>query len=474
MHSRDHVAALLRENRVNVARAKLTTKKLAQRIDLEYFKRPHPFRRLRFILSVAAPVAALLWLGWYALLRDNHVYSGGRVSTAHAVLSTHCDACHVKEAGRSSAKATNNGCESCHDGPIHHANQAFTPNCSSCHQEHQGRLQLAATRDVSCIQCHANLHATGGATPFSERITSFDGDHPEFATALSPNSDPSTIKFNHAVHLKHNLRAPNGLVDLDCQDCHQSAASDAKWKYGAIAVNDTAGGSFASLQHAEIVQKSLPPSMDYKRAYMSPIAYAQHCAACHGLQFDPRFRESAPHDTPEVVHAFLVQKFQQYIPSHPAELRVAAPVPERDLPQKPLPVAFVLLTQQQWVTRRVSESEELLWRKTCAECHALRFAKIFQFPAVEASNITPRWFKHAEFNHDTHKLLICTDCHSRAKTSQETSDVLLPGIQNCQKCHRGGSTSAQSRCSECHAYHDWAKAKEVKGSFTLSRLGRGD
>ena len=50
-----------------MARAKLTTKNLAQRIDLEYFKHPHPFRRLRFILSVALPLIALLWLGWYAL-----------------------------------------------------------------------------------------------------------------------------------------------------------------------------------------------------------------------------------------------------------------------------------------------------------------------------------------------------------------------------------------------------------------------
>src|SRR6202021_3778477 len=76
----------IKDKRVNVARAKLTTKKLAQRSDLEYFKRPHPFRRLRFILSVAAPLAALLWLGWYALLRDNQGYSGGPGSPPHPPL----------------------------------------------------------------------------------------------------------------------------------------------------------------------------------------------------------------------------------------------------------------------------------------------------------------------------------------------------------------------------------------------------
>ncbi len=70
-----------------MARAKLTTKNLAQRIDLEYFKHPHPFRRLRFILSVALPVIALLWLGWHALARNDRIYSGGRMSASHAVLT---------------------------------------------------------------------------------------------------------------------------------------------------------------------------------------------------------------------------------------------------------------------------------------------------------------------------------------------------------------------------------------------------
>jgi hypothetical protein len=456
-----------------MARAKLTTKKLAQRIDLSYFKRPHPFRRLRFILSIAAPLVAILWLGWYAFARDNHVYSGGRVSTAHAILSAECNACHVKEAGSFSAKASNQGCESCHDGPIHHANQLFTPNCASCHEEHRGHLRLAATSNTSCTQCHANLHTAGGTTPFAHTVTRFDGDHPEFAAVRFANSDPGTIKFDHAVHLKHNLRGPNGLADLDCQDCHRPAASDSKWKYGTK--GDAGSDGLVDSQHpAAIAQKSLPPSLDYKRAYMSPIAYAKHCVACHGLQFDPRFQESAPHDTPKIIHAFLVQKFQRYIPSHVSELRVAAPVPERDLPQKPLPAAFRILSQQQWVDLRVAESEELLWRKTCAQCHALSFTRQSPLPVVANSNIKQRWFQHAVFDHDTHKLLKCVECHSHAPNSQDTSEVLIPGIQTCQKCHRSGVNSAESRCFECHTYHDWNKEKNVRGTFTLSRLGRGN
>jgi hypothetical protein len=438
-----------------VARAKLTTKKLAQRIDLEYFKHPHPFRRLRFILSVALPLIALLWVGWYALARNDRIYSGGKMSASHAVLSARCSACHVAQVGAFSAKASDQGCNSCHDAPLHHANQLFTPACAACHAEHRGHPRLAATADVSCTQCHANLHTSGAATHFTPDITRFVDGHPEFA-ALRPGSvDPGTIKLNHTIHLKHNLRGPNSAVQLDCDDCHRTAKPESRWRFGS------------SDAHEQPVKlQAIPPSIDPSRAYMSPVTYAQHCAACHGLQFDPRFQEGVPHDMPEVIHAFLLQKFQQYIPSHPAELRVTGP--NRNLPHEPIAPAVRVLTDQQWVALRVAESEELLYRKTCAQCHALKFAANASLPTVAKSNITQRWFQHAVFNHDTHKLLKCAECHSGALTSQETADVLLPGIQTCEKCHRGGREAAESRCFECHTYHDWKQEKGVKGTFTLS------
>ena len=354
-----------------------------------------------------------------------------------------------------SAKASDQGCDSCHDAPLHHANQIFTPTCAACHAEHRGHPRLAVTADVSCTQCHANLHTNGTATHFTADITRFVGGHPEFA-ALHPGSvDPGTIKLNHEIHLKHNLRGPNGPVQLDCSDCHRTAKPESRWRFGS---NTT--------QVEPLVQVAIPPSMDPSRAYMSPVTYAQHCAACHGLQFDARFPEGVPHDTPEVIHAFLVQKFQRYIPHHPAELRVTAL--NRNLPQQPIPPAVRALTEQQWVTLRVAESEELLWRKSCAQCHAVKFAASTPLPTVAKSNITQRWFQHAVFNHDTHKLLQCVECHPGALTSQETADVLLPGIATCEKCHRGGRQAAESRCFECHTYHDWKQEKSVKGMFTLS------
>ena len=54
-----------------------TTKKLAQRIDMNYFLGPHPLRRWRFWLSVALPALAVLWLLWHLAGHDARVYSSG-------------------------------------------------------------------------------------------------------------------------------------------------------------------------------------------------------------------------------------------------------------------------------------------------------------------------------------------------------------------------------------------------------------
>ena len=127
----------------NVARTR-TTKKLAQRIDLNYFKRPTPLKRAKLWLSLLVPILAIVWISWYAFHKDARVYSSGRMSASHAILETQCAACHVQKASVFSAKVQNQACLSCHDGPIHHASQVSTPDCATCHTEHRGRINVAA------------------------------------------------------------------------------------------------------------------------------------------------------------------------------------------------------------------------------------------------------------------------------------------------------------------------------------------
>ncbi len=229
---------------------------------------------------------------------------------------------------------------------------------------------------------------------------------------------------------------------------------------------------------------------------MAPVKFANACAACHLLTFDKRFDYGAPHDKPKVIHAFLVRTFGEYIAVHPAEVRVQRD-PSRDLTGRPLPPSVRILTSAQWVTERIVEAEDLLWRKTCKQCHTLTpFAKTShrkielsvtqesdtgklsdisaELPNIATAHSTLRWMPHAKFDHSKHEGFTCVSCHAKALTSTESSDVLLPGIETCKSCHAPGPEHAESRCFECHTYHDWSKRKEVTPKFTMPALRTGN
>lgn len=452
-----------------------TTKKLAQRIDLNYFKRPTPLKRAKFWLSLLLLLLALFWITEKSLSRDSRVYSSGRLSRAHTVLEKECSACHVIQAGAFSAKAADSACLACHDGPTHHPSQTPAPNCATCHLEHRDGVNLSAVSDQACAGCHADLKSSHPNTLYVEKIKSFEKGHPEFAALRTGAAgDPATIKLNHAIHMKPIRRGPNGtLVNLECGNCHRPAAaapdltySDAKYYAATVSYRDSDELLTVSTETLK------PPKPITGRELMAPVKFSNACAACHLLTFDKRFDESVPHDKPEVVHAFLLMKFQQYIAAHPGEVRVQRD-PGRDLSGKPLPTQVRILTPTQWVAERTADAEELLWRKTCKQCHVLTTSQNSGQPAVAAANVRVEWMPHAKFDHDAHRGFTCVSCHSKALTSTESSDILLPGIATCKTCHAPGPAHADSRCSECHTYHDWSKRKEVTPKFTLPALRTG-
>ncbi len=485
-----------------------TTKKLAQRIDLNYFKRPTPLKRAKLWLSIALPLIALIWIAAHFAMRDSRVYSSGRLANPHAVFETQCAACHVREAGAYSAKAENSACLACHDGPIHHTDQTRTPDCAECHVEHRGKINLSAASNQSCADCHADLTGHGGAAHYASGIRSFEDGHPEFAALKTGAHDPGTIKLNHMLHMKPIRSAPNGPnVQLTCGDCHRStaAAGSSPWpyadaKYASASVSYTDKDNFVAETSAGLMRHNPPTG----RELMAPVKFATACARCHLLTFDKRFDEGAPHDKPEVVHAFLLKNFSAYIAAHPSELREMED-PARDLTGKPLPPRMRTVTAAQWIQEKVTVAEELLSHKTCAQCHQMMQTKLpdtsiarwsptnpSQFtggtgamanvtaPAssgliapVAPASTTQRWLPHSRFDHAAHTGFTCESCHPKALTSTESADVLVPGIANCKTCHAPGPNHVESRCFECHTYHDWAKRKEVKPTFTLPGLHTG-
>jgi hypothetical protein len=436
-----------------------TTKILARRIDLQYFARPHPFRRWRLWMSVAVPVLALGWLLAQRAQGGQKAYSSGPLSHSHAMFSRQCNLCHIRRSGVFFEHVTDQACLACHDAPAHHASQTFTPQCSLCHAEHKGSARLAATSDASCVQCHGRLQTRNGQPRYAASIYSFSDGHPEFAPLRSGTPDPGRIKLNHFVHLQPNLIGPgNRRVQMTCQDCHRpETLAGEPWPYAAPGLRET------SLTTA---YDALPAP-----APMVPPTFVRNCAGCHSLEFDRRFPgEQVPHDKSETIHAFLLKRFGEYIAAHPSA------VGEREADTRQLPERFRTRpnprNSAEWIQFRVEEAEWLLWAKTCKQCHTLTFGPN-TLPAVVASNIRTRWLPHGEFEHRPHGMLSCTSCHSQASTSRETADVLLPGIQTCRDCHRLSQSSqdtAEARCFECHTYHDWSKAQGGKGRFTIPEL----
>jgi hypothetical protein len=206
-------------------------------------------------------------------------------------------------------------------------------------------------------------------------------------------------------------------------------------------------------------------------SYMAAPKFVENCAGCHLLDFDKRFaQEQVPHDNPDVVHEFLQKRFTEYIAAHPGEVHEAVRI-DREIPEKPA-VVRVARDAREWIGFRVDEAEDLLWRKTCKECHTLT-AGTGPLPEIAKSSITARWMPHAEFSHDSHRMMICESCHTAARLSHETADVLVPSVKTCQKCHQPEGPAkefAEGRCFECHQYHNWKDEQRVKGTFDLQQL----
>ena len=483
-----------------------TTKKIAQRIDLNYFKRPTPLKRARVWLNISAVALALIWITSRAASGDHRLYSRGNLSAAHAILEKNCVACHVRQSGTFSAKALNSACLSCHDGPVHHVARSPGRDCAVCHVEHRGRVSLAAASNQACAECHGNLRTSGGTSHFSDVVVDFENEHPEFAALKTANGalprDPGTIKLNHALHLKPIRSSPNGpLVTLECENCHHTAAAKPDLSYSDPAYRGATVSYKESDESLPMTSQMLQgPKPMTGRERMAPVKFANACAGCHSLAFDKRFSEGVPHDKPEAIVAYLAQKYSQYISAHPAELREVSN-PDREITGSASVDRHRSLAPAQWVAEHMAVSEELLWHKTCAQCHAITMTPLpdarlgrwdaaskatallrnlagsefssaipGKLPMVMPAKITARWMPHSNFDHEAHRPFTCLSCHAKALTSTESSEVLLPGIETCRKCHAPGPEHAESRCFECHTYHDWSKRKEVSPSYSLREL----
>lgn len=430
------------------------TKARAKRIDLAYFRKPHPFRRWRRILSILLPTLGAAWIAAAAMLRDDRLYTSGHLAARHAMLEKKCEACHTSTWGERHLDPAgwqarlDAACLACHDAPVHHVNatsQVAGPkgherssNCSVCHREHEGSDRLAKVADVQCVACHGQLKPAakeahpptcmaGADHAIATSIRSFQ-DHPEFALFARKVKDPSDLKFNHAVHLRAEDKAKKDAVEelVKTKLAGRPGLEGSALGCGFCHAPSTPGG----------------PAM-------APILYETHCRDCHELKVED---DRVVHEDPVHLRGFLLDFFTK------------KKVEDKDLNDKLL------------------EAETALYGDDgCGKCHSVKTSDDYpKLPhaiqptylrsTVKGEESRPRrWMSHALFNHDTHRTIRCVDCHGGADTSKLTSDLLLPGKASCVSCH-GPEGRVTSTCVTCHTYHDKSRLPVESGRLRVKDI----
>ena len=375
-----------------------------------------------------------------------------------------CDECHPpwKLVWTSVSDKT---CENCHRNPAHFGEKASSsiPACAICHLEHKGQPILAAVPEQYCVQCHADLKIQKGQPEFAEHIRDFSTDHPEFkVTVISEGGgapgrvsikkmvDAAQIRLNHRLHLN---------PDKEAKEFPQKAIPHEGSK-----IKNSEG------THEQLGCRSCHEE-DSEGASIKPVQYTEHCARCHGLDFDSRLPgETIPHGIqPKAIRPFLEGKFFAFVKSSSeAERRLVATA--KRLPGRVGQQAELLMK------RMVSEIEAKLYKKRtkqyCYKCHSLEERSNVarrgtglllpkeSLPRVITPNIPDRWFPHSFFVHRAHfrdprigeKDQGCLSCHGEVGESRETKDVLMPGIATCRTCHSSPG-GVRAECGECHYYH---------------------
>lgn len=438
-----------------------STKEIAGRLDLTYLRRIS-FRVLWMsrIIWIAMGLAALASMIFaFGLLGSNGALSRGPLSAPHALFEERCEVCHTKAFNGIQDAA----CLMCHDAPTHPAKPVdsarlnFLPRCIQCHIEHRGGAGLTKVSDGNCRSCHNDLNSNASGVKIeSTRITGFlPSQHPEFSPSSRPDLRP--LGLNHALHMSEEPRASlnqrlpaNMKLPMKCADCH---------------VTDTNSPTGALL----------------------PVTFEQNCRPCHSkqLEFDRYNFLGSPtpaqhaKDLP-TIHEFIVATYRKALAAEPG------------IVSRSVGLERAFSSSDAWLQWVVRDAETYLFGTPgsgrpgqCAKCH--EFSGVDQgLPVVKKVNrIHGRyvegsvegepWFLRGEFSHRAHREVQCESCHTKARTSTKTADVLIPVMKTCLNCH-GQSHARLDRCSECHLYHNKSLEKDKRRSIgqVLSVVKKGN
>jgi predicted CXXCH cytochrome family protein len=366
-------------------------------------------------------------------------WNAGQLSNPHRFFAQDCATCHRA----AFASVPDSACLSCHSNIGNHLaagidlggtrHELENTRCASCHEEHRGLNALVITADTMCVDCHADLSTTAPKSSL-EDVSGFPNGHPQFRVTLvadaavprftrvalgqkPPPQDHSNLHFSHAAHLiPTGFLTPQGHKVMVCADCH---------------VPEPSGQGF------------------------KPITFEGQCHSCHDLKFDADlpWRE-VPHGAAAAVETAVGDFYARMAleggvqdPDAPAFVRRPVGSPEE-------PSEDERHTALAWAADRAKSAMGIIFdpKRGCAYCHVTSESNgHFTVAPVVLLN---RFLPEARFDHAQHQALACTDCHA-APQSQNSADVLVPGIQSCVACHgtERAALKTQSTCTSCHIFH---------------------
>jgi hypothetical protein len=196
-----------------------------------------------------------------------------------------------------------------------------------------------------------------------------------------------------------------------------------------------------------------------------PVTFDQNCCKCHSRELEFDVYQLLPASLPaphaksvQAIHAFIADTFAGALRANPS---IAGKPLGRDLEP--------IRDHAAWLERVVRDSENYLFdpaRGKCLYCHEyqgdsdtlIRKVGRIQGQYVAGNPEGAPWFQRGEFSHRAHRAVDCTSCHTTARVSTRTSDVLIPLMRNCTPCHGAGGAPLDN-CAQCHLFHN--KSKET-------------
>ncbi|HUB27441.1 MAG TPA: hypothetical protein VL992_18590, partial [Tepidisphaeraceae bacterium] len=308
-----------------------TQKNVSARIDRTYIDRRHPLRKLRRTTIFICVAAAILFLVLTDVTgRGDLIQNPGRLTFVHAKFQNNCGACHDgcdadgHPTSKFSLAVSDGACLRCHDGAVHHLNQATmvvndfrrvpagprSADCASCHAEHRGQAALVSANDLQCLQCHANLAGKTLNPPapgVPMKVTDFTLEgHPHFGRAYMVDGkfvDPTDLKFGHEKHYSVDASGKPTILQgmqRNCTWCHNpspSAGDNMKWETGksAYALPGGEAGPPVPLADGTANHRSL-----------NQVNYEKNCKGCHDLGTLPNSDVAIPHEDMGQIRAVIL------------------------------------------------------------------------------------------------------------------------------------------------------------------------